>query len=264
MQLYVDQFPFLPTLKSPVGLTIGTFDGLHLGHAYLINRLIQENATSIVITFSNPPYNYFHPNAPKSLLTTLEEKLHLLEKNKIDIVCVLHFDQKIASTPYEDFLILLHQKCHFSSLYLGKDSHLGFDKQGNEKAIQKVADQLGFNLKILSCFSEKEEKVSSSRIREAIENKEFSLAKRFLGRPFSYSFENFSEYDFFLRDHEYVGLLPLEKLVIPPSGKYLVSHQIQQIQWNQEIKIYKEQKLIEVKIPINLMHKNQTLTIFLH
>lgn len=263
MKLFFDQFPFLPTLKSPIGLTIGTFDGLHLGHEYLLRKLLNENETSIVVTFASPPYNYFHPESQKPLITPLEEKIHLFEKKEIDIVCVLNFDQKTATTSYEDFLVNLHQKAHFSSLYLGKDTRLGLNQQGNEETIQKLAEKLNFSLKSLSCFCEKDEKISSSRIREAIENKEFSLAKRFLGRPFYYSFNNFSEYEFFQRGEHYVGRLPLNNLVIPPSGKYLVCHQIQNVKWEKEVLIDKEHESMEVMIPNYLMETKQTLKIFL-
>src|SRR5437870_1942743 len=119
----------------PVILTIGNFDGVHLGHQAVLNAVKEkakiEQLPSAVITFENHPSTILRPNHPFLSLTSLPHKLKLFEKLGIDLVVVLRFTLNFSEQSAETFLHTVHQNLPFRELILGYDAKFGHDRQGN-------------------------------------------------------------------------------------------------------------------------------------
>jgi riboflavin kinase / FMN adenylyltransferase len=174
-------------------VTIGTFDGVHLGHQaviHWINRLArQRNSESVIFTF------YPHPRLVVSkdfqnlrLLTTLEEKTEQLEKVGIDNLIVYPFTREFAELTYEQFIrTILIDKLNMETLVVGHDHHLGKNRQGNFENIARLSNELGFNVERIDALMLNDVDISSSKIRHALEDGNITLANSFLGYPFSIS-----------------------------------------------------------------------------
>jgi riboflavin kinase / FMN adenylyltransferase len=148
-------------------LTIGFFDGVHIGHQALLTRLRKEPHTTI-FTFSNP-------NPPQ--LISLEEKLSLLRPYADELI-VVPFTLEFAKTPFEKFL----SSFNLSYLLLGEGAAFGNGRKGDEKAVKSYAKLNGFVVEYFPKTTYLNEVVSSSRIRKALEEKNFDLANALLGR----------------------------------------------------------------------------------
>lgn len=156
-------------------LTIGFFDGVHLGHRSLLSKLRGHPHTTI-LTFSNHPQSVFHPPAPP-LLLPLEEKISLL-KAYADELIVLPFTLEFAQTSFEELL----SRFDLSHLLLGEGAVFGKDRKGNEEAIKNYAKTKGFTVEYLPKTLYAEAVVSSSRIRRAIQEGDLNLANKLLGK----------------------------------------------------------------------------------
>jgi riboflavin kinase/FMN adenylyltransferase len=156
-------------------LTIGFFDGVHLGHQSLLKQL-RAKPHATILTFSNHPQAIFHPPAPE-LLIPLEEKISLL-KQYADEVIVLPFTPEFAATPFE---ILLSQ-FDLSHLIFGIGSAFGKNREGNETAVRSYAKPRGIFVEYLPKALLKGEPISSSRIRRALVAGEMKLAHQLLGK----------------------------------------------------------------------------------
>lgn len=156
-------------------LTIGFFDGVHLGHQALLHKLREQPHTTI-LTFSNHPHTAIKPPAPKQLIP-LDKKLKLL-KPFADELLVLDFTEDFASTPFDQLL----NQFDLSSILLGKGSVFGKDRGGNEENVRKYALEKGIEVEYFSKILFDEEIVSSSRVRKAMEARNLILAKQLLGR----------------------------------------------------------------------------------
>lgn len=156
-------------------LTIGFFDGVHLGHQKLLKRL-REHAHATILTFSTHPQAVIKPPAPP-ILIPLEEKMALL-KPYADEVIVLPFTPEFAATPY-DKLLSQFDPTH---LILGAGSVFGKNREGNEVNVRKYGESRGIVVeyipKVLFC----NEPISSSRIRQALAAGDQTLAQQLLGR----------------------------------------------------------------------------------
>jgi riboflavin kinase/FMN adenylyltransferase len=156
-------------------LTIGFFDGVHLGHQKLLKRLRQYPYATI-LTFSNHPQSLFHPPAPP-LLISLEEKKRIL-KQYADVIVVLPFTPEFASTPFEQVL----QSFDVSHLILGAGSVFGKNREGNEANVRKYANAHGIEIEYIEKELFQNEPISSSRIRQALATGDFNLAQQLLGK----------------------------------------------------------------------------------
>lgn len=176
--------------RKPV-VTIGTFDGVHLGHQKVIARLreiaCEHNGESVIFTF------YPHPRLVTSptettlrLLTTLEEKKELFAQSGIDHLIVFPFTKEFSQLTYAEFVEeILVNKLHTHCLVLGYDHRFGKNREGGFEYLQNCADKFGFEIEKLDAFLVDEAQVSSTRIRMALEKGDVALANRFLGYRFS-------------------------------------------------------------------------------
>lgn len=174
-------------------ITIGMFDGVHLGHQQVIQTCcdfaLKENLNSVLITFSNHPSEFFNPNSQPKLLNTLEERLSLLELTKLDYVIILPFDIETAALSAHNFvqdILIKLLKCRI--LIFGYDNHFGKNREGSPIFIQRnYADSIKtvvVNEQMLD-----QEVISSTRLKRYIENGEVDLANKCMGYDFSISSE---------------------------------------------------------------------------
>ncbi len=176
--------------KNPV-LTIGTFDGVHLGHRKIIDRLnelaTQVRGESVIFTFDPHPRKVIAPNETSlRLLTTLDEKIELFEKSGIDHLIIYPFTPEFAQLNYSEFVEqILVGLIHTHYLVVGYDHKFGKNRQGDFEFLKNCADRLGFHIEKLDVLLMNESNVSSTKIREAIQHGDFETANNFLGYPFT-------------------------------------------------------------------------------
>ena len=177
-------------LKSPVA-TLGIFDGVHQGHMALIGRLIsfaeKDNGESVVITFSPHPRLVLDPgNTDLAFLTTIEEKITLLENAGIDHLVVIQFNEAFSAIPACDFIKdILVGKIGTRHLIIGFNHHFGRRGEGDINTIKQCSEALNFKVEQIGGYYTGEGAVSSSLIRNALLNGKLDEANSWLGYSYS-------------------------------------------------------------------------------
>jgi riboflavin kinase/FMN adenylyltransferase len=186
MKVYHSISDYVGTMESVV--TIGMFDGVHIGHQKVIGRCVElaksHQIQSVVITFSNHPASYFHPNSDVGLLTPENLKIELIKSLHVDVLFFIPFDAFIANITANDFVtqILLKQlNCH--SFVLGYDNRFGFNREGslsfvNEK-FQEFINTYEIEAEVLNDLV-----ISSSQIKQFLSDGNVDLANQMLGRNY--------------------------------------------------------------------------------
>jgi len=176
--------------KKPV-VTIGTFDGVHLGHQKVILRLQEfarkHNGETVIFTFHTHPRLVTSPNEKNlRLLTTLNEKINLFEKYGIEHLVIYTFDKEFADLSYSEFVEkILVEKIGTHCLVVGYDHKFGKNREGGFDYLKKCAENFNFEIERLDALSVDEDNVSSTKIRNALQNGDIEKANRFLGYPFT-------------------------------------------------------------------------------
>jgi riboflavin kinase/FMN adenylyltransferase len=178
-----------PQHKSSV-VTMGNFDGVHRGHQALIAKLIEKanvlQAPSTIITFEPLPKEYFGRDQSVPRLTRWREKFYAFEKSGIDNVLVLHFDEKLANLSAEDFVKqVLCDGLAIRHIIIGDDFRFGCRRQGDFHYLQNAGKQYGFTVEDIPTLIVDDERVSSTRVREALITANHPLAEKLLGRPYT-------------------------------------------------------------------------------
>jgi len=174
-------------------VTIGNFDGVHLGHVPIFEKLIaeahQENRKAVVITFDPHPKQVLHPDIkPFYLLTPLEEKIKLLEDIGIDGLILIPFDLEFSKTTAEAFVNdILWGKLRIRKIFIGHDYAFGKNKVGNTAFLAAFGKNLGFEVETINAIKLGDETISSTRLRYAVLNGNVKLAATLLGRPYNIS-----------------------------------------------------------------------------
>lgn len=169
-------------------VTIGNFDGVHLGHGFICRKLVSEaknaRAKSLIITFEPHPKMILHPDIrPFYLITTLEEKLKLLEDCGIDGTLVIPFSQDYSRMTAEQFVReSLGQKLAIKKIIIGHDYTFGQGKKGNSDYLISSGRELGFAVEEIDAFKAGEAVVSSTLIRNLIIKGDFKIVTNLLGR----------------------------------------------------------------------------------
>jgi len=171
-------------------VTIGAYDGVHLGHQAVIaevRRLADElGARSVVLTFDRHPAMVVRPESAPPLLTTTEQKLELLAETGLDATVVVPFDAAQASEPPESFVErVLIEALGVRSLVVGADFHFGHDRLGNVDLLEKLGRAAGYDvepLPLLPRVDGIDEPISSTAIRRALAGGDVEVAARMLGR----------------------------------------------------------------------------------
>lgn len=172
-------------------LTIGVFDGVHLGHQYLINYLKRQalvrDYQSGVVTFSNHPRQVLLPQTPLPYLTNLKERIELLQKMDVDFVVPLSFNLELAQLPARHFVALLQKHLKMRGLVVGSDFALGRGREGDIFTLHSLGKELSFTVDVVSPKIIEGEVVSSTIIRQALAQGNIQKVGSLLGRPFSLS-----------------------------------------------------------------------------
>lgn len=169
--------------------TIGFFDGVHIGHRFLLSELKtigqKKRLESLVISFNNSPQNSLHPEKNIKYLSTPLEKTQLLSDFGISNCLMLDFDKKIAQQDAETFLMWLKEMYSVKILLIGHDHRFGNDKISTFETYQKLGEKL--NIEITKCtkFEDNGKQVSSSIIRSLISNGDIKLANQLLDYTYS-------------------------------------------------------------------------------
>ncbi len=175
--------------KRPV-VTIGTFDGVHLGHREVIaelKRIAQETGgESVIFTFFPHPRMVVTPNEDTiRLLTTQEEKCILLEELLLDHLVIYPFTREFASLSYTEFVKnILVDQMHICKLVTGYDHKFGHDRQGDFQALKILGELHGFEVEQLDPLLVENVAVSSTKIRQALETGDIQKASHYLGYPY--------------------------------------------------------------------------------
>ncbi|MGX2042053.1 bifunctional riboflavin kinase/FAD synthetase [Methylocaldum sp. MU1018] len=180
-------------LELPEGgcvATIGNFDGVHIGHRQVIERLAEAgrrlDLPVVVVLFEPQPREYFFPDEAPARLTRLREKLTRLEELPVDRVLLLRFNRHLAMLPAESFIRnILLEGLRIKYLVVGDDFRFGRNRLGNFALLQRAGREFGFEVVDTPSVLVDGRRVSSTLIREVLAKGDLAEAKRLLGRPYS-------------------------------------------------------------------------------
>ena len=176
-------------ISRPTVLTLGVFDGLHLGHQAIMKTVVERamiaNAVATAITFDPHPRAVLHPESAPPLLQTLDQRLANLNVLGIEQAIVIPFTRAFAGQPAEDFLTnIIHDRLHAKEVYLGKGFAFGKDRGGNIELLRGLGEKLGFVADEVEEVQIRGQRISSSAIRKLLAAGSVNLARRMLGRPY--------------------------------------------------------------------------------
>lgn len=184
----------LPKFPSGTVVTIGAYDGVHLGHKYLINEAVEMardlSAVSVVVTFDRHPAAIVRPGSAPLLLSDPQQKLKYLAETGVDAVCIITFDENRAKESALDFVEeFLVGSLNVKRVVVGNDFHFGYKRQGNVELLTKLGQKHGFEVlgAPLRVESGGQEVYTSTRIRGLISEGNLEKASEYLGRYFELS-----------------------------------------------------------------------------
>jgi riboflavin kinase/FMN adenylyltransferase len=188
MEIYRREKDLKRSFRNPV-LTIGNFDGVHLGHQFIFRRVLEKareiNGEAIVYTFDPHPVEILAPQRKPLLITPLEEKLRLIEKQGMDAPICAPFTEKYASQPPEDFVKnVLYDQIKIRHIFVGHDFTFGRNRRGNIALLIDLGKKWGFHAEMIEAVRLEGAVVSSTRIREFVSKGEMGEATKLLGRPY--------------------------------------------------------------------------------
>lgn len=171
---------------GPIFAVVGVFDGLHLGHRYLLGHLVEEAerraARPAVITFDHHPDEVLVGAAPPLLLHP-DERLERLAAEGVAVTIVQHFDDAVRHTTYDAFVERIRAATELAGLLMTPDAAFGFERRGTPEALAELGARDGFDVVVLPTFALDGRSVRSSDVRAAIETADLATAADLLGRP---------------------------------------------------------------------------------
>jgi riboflavin kinase / FMN adenylyltransferase len=176
-------------IARPTVVTLGVFDGLHLGHQLIMQTVLERaravGAVPTVITFEPHPRAVLHPESAPPLLQTFDQKIEALGVLGIEQTIVIRFDKDFAQNRAGDFLRdVIADRLHAKEVYLGRGFAFGHEREGNIELLRTVSQSLGFFADEVAEVRLRGRRVSSSRIRELLQQGQVNVARRMLGRPY--------------------------------------------------------------------------------
>jgi riboflavin kinase/FMN adenylyltransferase len=176
-------------ILRPTVLTLGVFDGLHLGHQRIMQTVVERaravNAVATAITFDPHPRAVLHPESAPPLLQTLDQRLANFEVLGIEQAIVIAFNREFAAQPAEDFLTnIIRDRLHAKEVYLGKGFAFGKNRGGNIELLRQMSKKLNFFADEVEEVRLRGKRISSSTIRGLLAEGRINLARRMLGRPY--------------------------------------------------------------------------------
>lgn len=175
--------------EKPVALTIGNFDGVHIGHQSVLARL-KEKAESLsipacVMTFEPHPREFFDPENAPARLTDMREKLSIFAKLGMDRVHVCRFDRDFAKMTAADFEAGIHAGLDAKWVLIGDDFRYGARRTGDFESMTRAAEKFGFEVEAMHSVKLDGQRISSTLVREAVFSGKLDFARRLLGRNYS-------------------------------------------------------------------------------
>jgi len=169
-------------------LTIGVFDGVHIGHQrlmeYLKRQAMAEDRLPGVVTFRSHPQHIMSPKTPLYRLITLDERIRVIKEMGIELVVPLSFNLELAQVPARDFIALLQKHLRMRGLVIGPDFALGKGREGDALTLHQMGKEMGFWVGVFAPQLIDGEVVSSTVIRQALSSGDVKKVTRLLGRPF--------------------------------------------------------------------------------
>ena len=175
--------------KKDMLLTIGVFDGVHLGHKYLISQLKeyakQQNLLTGVVTFRQHPQEVLFPQTKLPFLTDLTERTNLLKSEGVEAIITLSFTHELAHLSAHQFVSLLKKYLRMRGVVIGPDFALGRDREGNTNSLYTLGQDMNFSVTVIPPIVINGEVVSSTAIRKALADGDMKKVHNLVGRPFS-------------------------------------------------------------------------------
>ncbi len=218
----------LSTLSEPLILVGGTFDGVHRGHQALLGAAKEEAQQSgsrvVVMTFDRHPAAFLRPDQAPRILTQRAEKIELFNMLEVDVLLLLTFEATLAAMSAEDFIyqLVIHSS-ELKAIYVGASWSFGQGGQGNVALLAQLGEKFHFSLQTIAPIYLQGAMVSSTRIRQLINQGDFKSASALLGRPYTLSGSVIPG----AGRGRVLGIptanLPVGNLQLPPNGVYLAS-----------------------------------------
>lgn len=212
-------------MKEPTVISLGKFDGLHRGHECLLDYLAlkkKQGLRTVIFTFDIPPSQKLDAKSRTKVLTTNEEKQKLFLRHGIDCLMECPFTEELRCMEPEDFVEMLVKRLCMKSMAAGTDFHFGYNRRGDYKLLQTLAEAYGYEVEIIEKVRENGRDISSTYIREEISGGHIEKANQLLG------------YSYFVQGTVVHGkeigrtlniptlnLLPPEEKLLPPFGVYV-------------------------------------------
>ena len=170
-------------------VTIGTFDGVHLGHQKVVSELVtgahRAGAKAVVLTFYPHPADVLRKGSKQRYLTTPEQQAALLSELGVDVVITHPFTKELSSVSARDFVALLVERLGMEQLWVGYDFALGHNREGDVNALTIMGQEMGYGVHPIAAVEKDGQVISSSLIRSLIRDGQVSKAASLLGRPYS-------------------------------------------------------------------------------
>ncbi len=183
----IDNINDLPFIDKGF-LTIGTFDGFHKGHKEIINQLCsdkeREGGRTIVITFSNHPFETLYPNFAPKKLSSLDFKISFLKNKGIDCLILIKFTEEFSKISHEDFFSRIIKSFSSLKMVLGDDFKFGYGNKGDINYLKQMQKKNYFELDIVQQISFDGERISSTIIRQYLKNGNIEMANKLLQREY--------------------------------------------------------------------------------
>lgn len=191
MPVRINKLEELAGQEGPLHLAMGVFDGVHMGHQAVIARAVdaarRDGGASFVVTFSPHPIRVIAPGkAPGALLASLDEKAEVVKSLGVEGLLVIHFDEEFAKMEAEDFVRSIALG-NVATIAVGEDWRFGCKRLGDVELLRRLGGELGFRLESVAPVMWDGERISSTRIRQAIRDGNFRAAEEMLGRPYEVS-----------------------------------------------------------------------------
>jgi riboflavin kinase/FMN adenylyltransferase len=170
-------------------LTIGVFDGVHLGHKYLLSQLTkqakEQDLLSGVVTFNRHPHEVLAPQTKLPFLTDLTQRINLLKNEGVEAIFTLSFTSELAQLSARQFASLLKKYLRMRGMVIGPDFALGQTREGNVDILRTLGQDMGFSITVIPPVMINGEVVSSTAIKNALANGDMKRVLNLVGRPFS-------------------------------------------------------------------------------
>lgn len=178
-------------IEGESALTIGVFDGVHRGHQRLISQMVNaahaKGYKAGVVTFRNHPDSVFNPDFKPEYITSVWERIRLIERLGVDFVAPITFDRDLSGVRARDFVERLQRNFGMRALVVGPDFAMGYRREGDVNRLAVMGADLGFSVSVTELLADDGDAVRSTSIRRALTAGDVSGAARYLGRNFSVS-----------------------------------------------------------------------------